>query len=258
MTSAPDPNAGAPDGNDDVWKSQEMVAEWVARSEARERGRVEARKLLADLLPFELDDEFTFVDLGAGTGAASRVVLDRYPRARAVLGEYSPQMTAEGRRELSAYEGRFTYVELDLTKPEWPEPMPSRADAVITSLSVHHLPDSRKRELFGEILDHLAPGGWYLNYDNVAAGDPVVESAWLRAGDRQDPEAAEMRRHRTPAEQLRYENHIRYMIPLQPQLELLRAAGFEGVDVYWKRLDTVIYGGRRPLSDGAPRSSSEA
>ena len=48
-------------------------------------------------------------------------------------------------------------------------------------------------------------------------------------------------------EKLRYANHVRYMIPLEPQLGFLRAAGFEGVDVFWKELDFVIYGGRRPL-----------
>jgi hypothetical protein len=36
------------------------------------------------------------------------------------------------------------------------------------------------------------------------------------------------------------------MVPLATQLDFLRAAGFEAVDVYWKELDHVIYGGRRP------------
>ena len=27
-----------------------------------------------------------------------------------------------------------------------------------------------------------------------------------------------------------------------------RSAGFEGVDVYWKQLENVIYGGRRPAA----------
>jgi hypothetical protein len=36
------------------------------------------------------------------------------------------------------------------------------------------------------------------------------------------------------------------MIPLDPQIGFLRAAGFEGVDVFWKELDFAIYGGRRP------------
>jgi hypothetical protein len=36
------------------------------------------------------------------------------------------------------------------------------------------------------------------------------------------------------------------MIPLDQQLDYLRSAGFQGVDVYWKHLENVIYGGCRP------------
>jgi tRNA (cmo5U34)-methyltransferase len=157
-------------------------------------------------------------------------------------------MMAQGGAELEPYAGRYTYVEFDLTAVgAWPASIPDPVGAVISSLSVHHLRDERKRSLFAEILAHLAPGGWYLNYDPVRPPDPVVAEAWLRAGDRRDPSAADKRQHRTPEEQFRYENHVRYMIPLDPQVGLLRAAGFEGVDVFWKELDFVIYGGRRPL-----------
>ena len=234
------------DTNEDVWKSEDMVAQWVASAADRERGRSHHRRLLADLLPFADDEPFTFVDLGAGTGAATQAVLDRFPRAQAILAEYSPQMTAEGRRALAGYRGRFTYVEFDLAAGQWPAEVPSDVPAVISSLCVHHLSDQRKKDLFAEIWHHLAPGGWYFNYDPVTTDDPVVEAAWRRAGDRQDPEAAAKRQHRSPEEQRRYENHVRYMIPLGPQLDYLRAAGFEAIDVYWKQLDHVIYGGRRP------------
>ena len=44
----------------------------------------------------------------------------------------------------------------------------------------------------------------------------------------------------------RWENHVRYIIPLDQQLEYLRSAGFAGIDVYWKKLENVIYGGCRP------------
>jgi hypothetical protein len=82
----------------------------------------------------------------------------------------------------------------------------------------------------------------------VRAGDPLVEATWDRVRDREDPEGAARRRHRSPLEQARWDNHIRYIIPLGPQLEYLRAAGFEGVDVYWRHLENVIYGGRRPAA----------
>jgi tRNA (cmo5U34)-methyltransferase len=166
-----------------------------------------------------------------------------------VLADFSPQMMAQGAAELAPYEGRYRYVEFDLAAPgSWPDGILAPVQAVITSLAVHHLNDERKQQLFAEIFDHLAPGGWFLNYDPVAPPDPVAEDAWLRAGDRRDPEAAGKRAHRTAEEQLRYENHVRYMIPLERQVGFLRAAKFEGVDVYWKELDYVIYGGRRPLA----------
>jgi tRNA (cmo5U34)-methyltransferase len=234
------------DTNAAIWKSDQIVTDWVSTAEDRERRRRDQRRLLAELLPFADDEPFTFVDLGAGTGAAARVVLDRFPASSAVLAEYSPQMIAEGKRALHAYARRFDYVEFDLGGDPWPAQIPTGVGAMISSLCVHHLPDLRKQQLFVEILGHLAPGGWYLNYDPVTTPDPVVEAAWQRANDRQDPEAAAKRGSRTPDEQLRYENHVRYMLPLTPQLDFLAAAGFEGIDVYWKQLDYVIYGGRRP------------
>jgi tRNA (cmo5U34)-methyltransferase len=237
------------DTNAAVWKSDIGVTFWKSTQDEREQRRAGHRQLMAELLPFAVDEPFTFADLGAGTGAASRVILDHFTAAQAILADFSAQMMAQGEVELKPYEGRYRYVEFDLTAAgSWPAGLPDPVDAAISSLSVHHLNDARKQSLFAEILAHLAPGGWYLNYDPVAPPDPVVEEAWLRAGDRQDPAAAAKREHRSPEEQFRYENHVRYMIPLDPQLGFLRAAGFEGVDVFWKNLSYVIYGGRRPLA----------
>src|SRR5438445_10685521 len=70
---------------------------------------------------------------------------------------------------------------------------------------------------------------------------------WERVNDRYEPSAAYSRTHRTPQELARYENHVRYMVPLEPQLGWLRDAGFASLDVFWKRLDWVIYGGMKPL-----------
>jgi tRNA (cmo5U34)-methyltransferase len=237
------------DTNAAVWKTDIGVNFWKSTESDRERRRAGHRILMAELLPFGADEPFTFADLGAGTGAAARTVLDRFPAARAILADFSPQMMTQGIVELGPYEGRYSYVEFDLTQEGgWPAGIPVPVDAVISSLCVHHLKDERKQKLFREILKHLAPGGWYLNYDPVMPPDPVAAEAWLRAGDRRDPSAAAKRAHRTPEEQFRYENHVRYMIPLEPQVAFLRAAGFEGVDVYWKELDYAIYGGRRPTA----------
>lgn len=235
------------ESNAAVWKSEEGVAQWVATADERERVRSFPRQFLAELLPFGDEDAFTFVDLGAGTGAAARAVLDRYPASRAVLADYSPQMMEEGRRELGAYAGRYHYVEVDLATGQWPDELSDRLDAVISSLCVHHLPDERKAALFADIFARLAPGAWYLNYDPVRGADPAVEEAWQRVQDARDGNAAGKRATRSADEQARWENHVRHIVTVDPLLEFLRAAGFEAVDVYWKELDHVIMGGRRPV-----------
>ena len=64
------------DTNDDIWKSDRGISYWVSTAEDRERRRTDQRRLMAELLPFADDEQFSFVDLGAGTGAAARAVLD--------------------------------------------------------------------------------------------------------------------------------------------------------------------------------------
>jgi tRNA (cmo5U34)-methyltransferase len=235
------------DTNAAIWHSGEAVQAWAADAQAQERHRAPHRRFMAAMLPFGEREAFTFLDLGAGTGAASRVILDLHPGSTAILADFSAEMMRAGEGEMGPYSGRYRYVEFDMSVGgEWPAAIPAALDAVVTSMCVHHLPDERKQGLFTEIFDRLVPGGWYLNYDPVRAEDPVVEATWQRVNDRDRPEAASKRLHRTHLEQARWDNHVRYIIPLGPQLEYLRSAGFEGVDVYWKQLDNVIYGGRRP------------
>jgi tRNA (cmo5U34)-methyltransferase len=238
--------AEEPDTNADIWKSAEVARTFAAETEQREGRRRDQLQLMARLLPFGPDHEFTFMDLGAGTGAAARAILQEYPRASAVLAEYSPQMTAEGERLMAAYAGRYRYVEFDMLSPRWSLINATPLHAVVSSQSIHHLPDARKRALFGEIYDHLLPGGMYVNFDPIKAEDAQIEAVWERVNDRYDPEAAYKRTHRGPHEHARYANHVRYMLPLEPQLTWLREVGFRAVDVFWKRLDYVIFGGFKP------------
>jgi tRNA (cmo5U34)-methyltransferase len=229
------------DTNAAIWKSEAVVKGFAARAEQR----AEQLELVARLLPFQVGDAFTFLDLGAGTGAASSAVLTEYPNATAILAEYSTLMMAEGDKVLARFAGRYRYVEFDMTSSDWPVSVPPSLDAAISALSIHHLQDSRKRSIFREIFARLKPGGWYINYDPVRAPDSTMESIWERANDRYDSQGPWKRANRTPQELARYENHVRYMIPLEPQLEWLREAGFQNIDVFWKRLDWVIYGGHK-------------
>ena len=236
----------SPDTNAAIWKSEDAVQNWTEGADERERKRAAHRRLMGELLPFGEQEAFTFLDLGAGTGNAAGEILSQYPRSTAILADFSALMIGAGEQVMQPFAGRLQYVEFDMSTGDWPAAIPTTLDAVVTSMCIHHMPDHRKQGLFAEILEHLAPGGWYLNYDPVTSADPVVEATWERVNDRHDPDLASKRLHRTTQEQSRYENHVRFMIPLEQQLGYLRSAGFQGIDVYWKQLENVIYGGFRP------------
>ena len=113
-------------------------------------------------------------------------------------------------------------------------------------MCVHHLTDERKQGLFSEIFQHLVPGGWYFNFDPVSPPDPPSSRSGSGSATARTRRPVIAEQHRTPEQHARWENHVRYIIPLDQQLEYLRAAGFQGIDVYWKKLENVIYGGYRP------------
>lgn len=53
-------------------------------------------------------------------------------------------------------------------------------DAVVSGLAVHHLEDTRKRELFAEIHDFLSPGGVFSNLDLVRPASARLHERFLR------------------------------------------------------------------------------
>jgi tRNA (cmo5U34)-methyltransferase len=236
---------GVPDNSAEIWKTHAGIAQWLANADSRERKRVAQRLFVAQMLPFDEQDAFTLLDLGAGTGAAARGVLSVYPNAKAVLADWSPQMMEAGVQAMAPYADRYRYVELDLTSETWPDELPSQVGAAVTSMCIHHIPDSAKRNVFRQVYQRLAPGGWYLNMDPVVATDPAVEAVWERVSVRMDPSTVDSRHPKTEEARIRRANHVRYMIDLDLQLGYLREAGFAAVDVYWKQLDMVIYGGCR-------------
>ena len=113
------------------------------------------------------------LDLGAGTGLLSRFVRDAHPDAELVLVDAAPAMLEQARATLAA---PASFILADLR-----EPLPGgRFDAVVSALAIHHLTDAEKRALFARVCDALAPGGVFVNAEQVAAPSAALEAAYRR------------------------------------------------------------------------------
>ena len=117
-----------------------------------------------------------FLDLGAGSGVLSAVLLSRYPAAEPVLLDFSPPMLAAAKEQLAPLATRPTLIEADLARPDWRDRVLAHApfDAIVSSFAIHHLEDERKRALYGELLDLLDPGGTFAHIEHV-----VADTAWM-------------------------------------------------------------------------------
>ncbi len=189
------------------------------------------------------------LDLGGGTGLLSGMILDRWPRARVELLDLAPGMLERARTRFAGRERQVRVRRADYLR----DPLGGPYDAVVSALSIHHLPDAGKRALFRRAFAALRPGGWFVDADNVLASTPALAAAhraeWIArvraTGIAPSELRAALRRTR-----------LDVLAPLPDQLRWLRAAGFADVDCTYRWLHFAVFGGRRPRvrrgATGAP------
>ncbi len=196
-----------------------------------------------------------FCDVGAGAGAFAEVVMDTHPGATGVLVDFSEPMAAAARERLAARAGRWEYVLADLDSPRWREALPGGSyDAVVSGFCIHHLPDARKRALYRECFELLAPGGLFVNWEHVSAGalvegileEQMIERLLAAERSRPDPRPREVlvRDYCDAAEQ-------DILQDAETQCGWLRGIGFADVDVYFKVEELAIIAGVKPGERGA-------
>src|SRR5205823_9928293 len=121
-------------------------------------------------------------------------------------------------------------------------------DAVVSGYCIHHLPDERKREIYDEIFQRLAPGGVFVHAEHVASATPALEALF---NDAMSEHLYHRRRENGEAVTLeevleqyldRPDRAANLLAPLETQLAWLREIGFAEVDCYWKWFELAIFG----------------
>ncbi|HEX7590851.1 MAG TPA: methyltransferase domain-containing protein [Candidatus Limnocylindrales bacterium] len=180
------------------------------------------------LIPFESAEAFDVLDLGAGTGLFSKHVFDAFPNARFTLVDLAAKLLDVAGVRFADRAGQFSYVTADYRAVE----APPQYDVVVSSLSIHHLTDAEKADLFRRVYGLLRPGGVFLNIDQIRAESPRMEalyrSRWLehvrRLGATEQQIADSLDRRDT------YDRDAF----LGDQLRWLREAGFKTADCIYK------------------------
>ncbi|MFF3925032.1 class I SAM-dependent methyltransferase [Paenibacillus lactis] len=178
------------------------------------------------------------LDLGAGTGLFSGMVLHKHPHARLTLMDLSDKMLEGARRRFAGAE-QVRYIIGDYAEYAFPESY----DIVISSLSIHHLTHPAKQRLFHAVYGALEPGGIFVNADQVrgrhTSSDEYYRQRWLesirRSGLSEAAIEASIKRRA-----------VDINASLEDQLRWMEEAGFQETDCMYKHLDFAVFFGRKP------------
>ena len=183
-------------------------------------------------------DSMSIVELGAGSGLFSTMLRAAFPEAHLTLIDFSEAMLKLAKARLGD-DPHMTFTLADYTV----EPLPKDCDAIVSSLSIHHLEDEHKRAVLQSILEALKLGGLFVNADHIAGPtaelEEVYQLRWL----------ANVRALGATEQQISdslYRQQEDRRSSVAVQLAWMREAGFADVDCWYKYSSFVVMAGRRP------------
>lgn len=176
-------------------------------------------------------------DLGAGSGLLSLLLRKQFPAAHITLVDFSPNMLELAKKRFTDDE-QMEFLQADYVKDDLPE----NFDAIVSSLSIHHLDNEDKRALYQRVYKLLAPGGVFINADQIAgptsALDARYQALWL----------TQVRALGATEQQVTdslYRQREDRRAPVAPQLQWLREAGFADADCWYKESSFAVMAGTR-------------
>ena len=204
-----------------LWDQAEHARQYLAQADTIPH-RAEGELELLACLP---SDPRRVLDLGSGDGRLLALIRRWHPGVAAVAVDFSPTML-ERLRDRFAGDPGTTIVAHDLAAPL---PDLGTFDVIVSSFAIHHVTHERKRGLYGEIFERLAPGGVFCNLEHVASSTASLHARFL-ATLGVTPET---------------EDPSNKLLGVAPQLGWLREIGFTDVDCHWKWRELALLAGVR-------------
>ena len=144
--------------------------------------------MLVELIPFDADDAFEFVDLGCGTAEPTVRVLEHFRHATGTCIDSEPEMLALARRKLTPYSDRVKVREADITSCDI-----QPCDLVFSAKTIHHVPPGWFARTFCPDCGRTA-AGWLLRPVRCNVSRPPMGSRCSAASVALPPAASPRRR----------------------------------------------------------------
>ena len=205
---------------------------------------------IATLLPFEPADAFEVVEIGTGEGLLSQTLAILFPKARITALDGSDSMRAAAAEGLASHGDRVRVDAMDLATGDWLVHLDG-ADAVVSSLVIHHLDGPSKKRLFQAVGERTSALSALIIADLVEPASPQALELFAASWDESARLQAKARGENELFDLFRSTEWNIYRVPdpmdkpsrLDDQLQWLKGSGFAVVDCFWMEAGHAIYGG---------------
>jgi len=163
------------------WQSAEYVGEWIAGDVKKDAQRRPVLERMLALSGIALDSEIQVLDIGAGYGIVTSLVLGKFPKARVTLHDFSAPMLEQARKRLTAHDDRVTFVESDLRDPSWSKSLAGPFDLAVSAIAIHNLGNPEQMAaVYRGVYEILKPNGVFLDCDYTHTAKLEQHLTWLR------------------------------------------------------------------------------
>ncbi len=190
-------------------------------------------------IPFTKEQNIDVLDLGSGTGLMAGLVASNYPNAKIQLLDIAEKMLSEAQEKLKYFKNDFDFIVANYSKIK---SFNKNFDLIISSLSIHHLTDFEKQNLFKVIHAHLKSDGIFINADQVLGGTEEIETIYRSRWIEQVKEKGASDKELSAALERMEEDK---MSTLASQTQWLKEAGFVNVNCWFKNYSFVVYSGTK-------------
>lgn len=179
-------------------------------------------KTATNIATVKADKPISVLDLGAGTGLLSKYWFDTKPNAQYYLMDIATNMLEVAQKRFNNLDN-FHFLDMDYTNvlPE------NDFDVIISALSIHHLEDTKKEELFSRIYEKIPVGGIFVNYDQFCASSSEIDDVYNKFWENQLFES-ELSSHDIELWQER--RKLDRECSVDAEIDMLRNSGFKSVE----------------------------
>jgi tRNA (cmo5U34)-methyltransferase len=228
------------------------VKTYDADMELMHPNRSKMVQIALEVLPFPTTAALRAIDLGIGTGYFTECFLNTFPNSRLLGVDGAPAMIELAKARVKSSESRVEFVIGDFRKLRELAPGAGTVDIVFSAYALHHLSRLDKETVLRQVVELLAPGGWFVNADLIVADSPELEDRLQQiriagiveracGADSRFADSVLTRQFLADLELKEADQPLTFA----EDLRLLRSSGLKNVSAFWLEYRELVSGGQK-------------